>query len=70
MVVVMASSLPEFKKCLENPRTPMVYFLGSPVWSQRLDLTVLVDLFQLGIFCSTFQKCFGELFLPKGSSRS
>ena len=48
--VVMALSLPEFKKRLDNALRHRVWFLGDPVWSQELDLMILVGPFQLKIF--------------------
>ena len=41
----------EFKKHLDNALRHMVRFLGGPVWSQELDLIILMSPFQLGIFC-------------------
>jgi len=48
--VVMALSLPGFKKPLDNALRHKVWFLGSPVWSQELDLMILLGPFQLGTF--------------------
>ena len=43
--------LPKFKKCSDNALRHWVWILAGPVWRQRLDLVVLVGLFQLRIFC-------------------
>jgi len=44
------SNMPEFKKYLDSAPRHGIWFLGRPVWSQGLDLMVLVTHFQLGIF--------------------
>ena len=48
--VVTAPSLPEFKKHLDNALRTMVWFLGGPVRSQRLEWMILMGPFQLEIF--------------------
>ena len=48
--VVTASSLPEFKKCLDNALRHGVWFWVGPVWSQELDLMIIVGPFQPRIF--------------------
>ena len=61
--VVTAPSLPECKKHLDNTLRNMVSFLDGPVWSQELDLMILVGPFQLRIFCDSmipeFINCIG-----------
>lgn len=44
--VVMTPSMPEFKKHLDYTLRNMVWFSGSPVWSQELNLTILVGSLQ------------------------
>ena len=48
--VVIAPSLPEFKKCVGSGFRHMVWFLGGPVWNQELDSVILMGPFQLRIF--------------------
>ena len=45
--------LPELKEHLDNTLRHRVWILGSPVWSQELELVILVDPFQLGKFHNT-----------------
>lgn len=49
----MAPSLLEFKKHFDNVIRYVVRFLGSSVWSQKLDLMIFVGSFQLRIFYSS-----------------
>jgi len=42
--------LPEFKDCLDNTVSCMVWFFGGAVWSLELDSVILMGPFQLWIF--------------------
>lgn len=54
--VVMAPSLPDFKKRLDNTARYKVRFLGGPLWNQELELMIRVGSSQLGIFYDSM-KC-------------
>lgn len=49
-----APGMPEFRKHLDIALRRGVWVLGSPVWSQGLDLITLGGPFQLGTFCGSF----------------
>lgn len=55
--MAMASSLLEFKKHLDDAFKHGLMFLGGPVWSQKLELVILVGPIQLTIG----KKCQGFL---------
>ena len=40
-----STKLTEFKKHLDNTLIPMVYVLSGPLWSQELDLMILMGPF-------------------------
>lgn len=49
--MLMAPSLPEFKKCSDNDLRSTVSFIwDSLAQSQKLDSMILMDPFQFGIF--------------------
>ena len=43
----------ELRKCLDNTIRQRVWMLGGAMWRQGLDSMILVDLFQLGMFCDS-----------------
>lgn len=48
--VVMAPSLPAFKKHFDYALRYLVQLLGCPVWSQAVDSMIFMDPFQLRTF--------------------
>jgi len=56
--VVVAPSLLKFKKHLDNTSSNINWFWGGSVWSQELDLVILVGTFQIVIFYDFIVLCF------------
>lgn len=53
--VVMASVLLEFTECVDNALRCKVCFLDSAIWSQKLDMMVLMGMMVLRIFCDSMR---------------